>query len=291
MNGTSPQAAPRRRLWLPLRHRDFRLMWVGQSVSLIGDQCYFVALPWLVLQLTGSGLALGTVLMTAAIPRAVLMLLGGAVSDRFPPRWVMFWSNMVRGAVVVAIALLILLHRLRLWHLYALSFLFGLVEAFFFPAFIAIVAQLVVTEELEPANALAQGSAQVTALVGPAPAGLLIAGAGTAMAFVADALSFLVAAASLWIMNDDARDQHAPIARARMGFLSGIREGITYVWKDPVIRAVVLISAALNLTFTGPFQVGAPALAHARFPQGPVALGAMLSATWRGCASRNDCGR
>ncbi|MEO8396870.1 MAG: MFS transporter, partial [Chloroflexota bacterium] len=84
----------------PLRVRDFRLLWIGQSVSMLGDQFYLIALPWLVLQITGSALALGTVLALASIPRAMFMLIGGALVDRFSPRTIMFLSNIARMILV-----------------------------------------------------------------------------------------------------------------------------------------------------------------------------------------------
>src|SRR5262252_6371095 len=87
-----------------LAHRDFRLLWLGQTASLIGDQFYLIALPWLVLRLTGDPLALGAVLALAGVPRAVFMLVGGAVTDRFSPRWIMLLSDIVRLALVAALA-------------------------------------------------------------------------------------------------------------------------------------------------------------------------------------------
>ena len=102
-SGTEPaqpaQRSGRFAILGPLRLRDFRLVFGGESISLLGDQFHFVALAWLTLQLTGSGVALGTVLMAAAIPRAVFMLVGGAMSDRISPRSLMLASNAIRGVV------------------------------------------------------------------------------------------------------------------------------------------------------------------------------------------------
>src|SRR5258708_12798041 len=91
----------------PLAVRNFRFLWIGETVSVVGDQFYFVALPWLALQLTGSGLALGSVLMTAAIPRAALVLAGGVATDRFSSRTVMLVSNTMRCALVTALTALV----------------------------------------------------------------------------------------------------------------------------------------------------------------------------------------
>src|SRR5437764_9115257 len=111
----------------------FRNLWIGGAVSALGDQFYLVALPWLVLQLTGSNLAVGTVLMSAAVPRAVLMLAGGAVSDRIAPRRIMMTTVSSRTIFVGAVGALAWLHVILLWHLYVLAFAFGVAGEFGLP--------------------------------------------------------------------------------------------------------------------------------------------------------------
>jgi MFS family permease len=155
----------------PLRGRDFRLVFGGESVSPLGDQFHFVALAWLTLQLTGSGVALGTVLMAAAIPRAVFMLVGGAMSDRLSPRSLMLGSNVLRTVVVALVATLVLTGNAQLWQLYVLAFMFGVVDAFFYPALNTMVPMLVTDRQLPPANGLVQVMQQVSGLMGPALAG------------------------------------------------------------------------------------------------------------------------
>ena len=117
----------------PLIKRNFRLLWMGEGISLLGDHIHFIALSWLTLQLTGSGLALGTVLMVGAIPRALFMLFGGVLSDRLSPRRIMIVSNISRGLLVTVIASIVFLDIVDLWHLYALSVAFGTADAFFHP--------------------------------------------------------------------------------------------------------------------------------------------------------------
>src|SRR4029079_4588125 len=117
----------------------FRNLILGGTISMFGDQFYLIALPWLVLQLTGSKVALGTVLMLAAVPRAVLILMGGAISDRSSPRRIMFITAFARTILVAAIAALLWMNSIALWHVYVLSFLFGLADAFGIPALMAIL--------------------------------------------------------------------------------------------------------------------------------------------------------
>src|SRR5215831_10772213 len=101
-----------------LRISNFRLLWIGEGISLLGDQFYMIALPWLVLQLTGSALALGTIMALASIPRAVFMLVGGAFVDRFSPRSVMIWSNFARFVLVGLLSALVLTGTIRIEMLY-----------------------------------------------------------------------------------------------------------------------------------------------------------------------------
>jgi MFS family permease len=262
----------------PLRLRDFRLLFAGETVSVLGDQFHFVALAWLALKLTGSGLALGTVLMTAAIPRAVFMLVGGAFSDRFSPRHLMLASNVIRGVVVGILATLVISGRAELWHLYVLAGMFGVVDAFFYPALNTIVPMLVPERQLAPANALVQGAQQIMGLFGPALAGVMIALVQTGPAFAIDAVSFGVAALALLLISGGRREAD-PVADAdRPSVLATIAGGVRAAWADPPVRSMVLLTAAFNFAFTGPISVGLAFLADHRFAGGSAAFGLLFSA-------------
>lgn len=278
-------------LWQPLQVLNFRLLWLGESVSLLGDQFHFVALSWLTLQLTGSGLALGTVLMAASIPRAVFMLVGGAASDRFSPKMLMLISNAARALLVAAITGLVLFDTVQLWHLYVLAVAFGVVDAFFHPAFMTIVPMLVEQDRLEASNALLRGTAQLSVLIGAAPAGFLISTVGLTAAFGVDAATFAFATVTLWLIkvtnSQIAASTEDKIATAESSkendLITAIREGLRYAWSDPVVRAILLIVAAVDFSFVGPFNVGLASLADHRFVGGAAAFGTMLSA-WGGGA-------
>ena len=159
----------------PLSVRNFRLLWIGEGISLLGDQFYLVALPWLVLQLTGSALALGTIMALASIPRAVFMLLGGAFVDRYSPRSVMIASNAARFVLVALLSVLVLTNTIQMWMLYVLALAFGLADAFYFPAQTAIVPQVLQQDQLQAGNTFVQGTAQLSLFLGPVLAGALIA--------------------------------------------------------------------------------------------------------------------
>lgn len=262
----------------PLRVRDFRLIFGGESISVLGDYFHFVALAWLTLQLTGSGLALGSVLMVAGIPRAVFVLLGGALSDRFSPRSLMLYSNAFRAVVVGILAVLVLTGTAQLWHLFVFAGIFGVVDALFYPAVNTIVPMLVEDETLPPANALMQGSQQLAGLIGPALAGLFIAAFEIGVAFVVDAVSFAIAAIALLFVLGGRRVAQADGSGPRPSLLVTITAGFRFAWSDPAVRSLILLTAAFSFAFNGPLLVGLPFLADNSLGGGSATYGILLSA-------------
>jgi MFS family permease len=262
----------------PLRERNFRLLWVGSAISLFGDQFYLVALPWVVLQLTGSAVAMGTILMAASIPRAVLMLMGGAVTDRISPRRILMSTASARTIFVAAIGVLLWFHTLHIWQLYVLGFAFGVADAFSMPAASAFLPSLVKREQLIQANSVFQTTAQLTTIVGPAPAGIVVKMLGAAWAFFLDAISFLFIIAALWRLPDPAKLQ----ASARKPAVwRSILDGVSYVRADVPLRSLVLLAAMLNFCLSGPIAVGLPYLAKTKFGSA-TAFGIILSAAAAG---------
>jgi len=270
-----------------LRIRDFRLLFTGEGISLLGDQFYFIALPWLVLELTGSAAVLGAVLALQGIPRAAFMLIGGAVTDRFSPRRVMIGSNVARLALVSLLAALVLSGAVSTWMLFAVALAYGVADGFFFPAQSAIVPQLALVDQLSSANAVVQGLDQVSQFVGPVLAGLLIASFtsgrvgldGIGLALVVDAATFVVSIALLWLMRVDrgaprgAANEEAPVS-----LWASIKEGLAYMWSDPLLRMLLVLILAVNFLAVGPMLVGIPALAKVRLEGGAQAYGAIMSA-------------
>lgn len=258
----------------PLRLPQFRNLWLGSTVSMLGDQFYLVALPWLVLQLTSSSFALGVIMMTAAVPRALLMLMGGAVSDRFAPRNVMLATTAARTLLVTAVAFLTWTHWINIYYLYCLAFAFGTADAFGFPASQALLPRLVQTGQLTAANSMFSGSMQACNLLGPAPAGFVIKMWGLAAAFFIDAVSFVFAIVPLAQLPKPEPSPDAPPGRPPM--LRSIAEGLRYVWRDGALRSLVMLFAGINLWALGPVIVGLPVLARVRFGSS-AAFGTIMS--------------
>ncbi len=274
----SPEAVPPVRRH-PLSVPHFRNLWLGATISQLGDQFYLVALPWLALQLTGSSVALGALLMTAAIPRAALMLIGGAVIDRFSARRVMITTAATRTVLVGAVSALVWLNLIQLWELYALTFIFGVADAFSFPAGPALMPTLVQPEQLQGANALMQSSTVLTQMAGPAPAGLLIKSLGVASALFFDALSFIGVILALIGIPDPPKAPAAASATgapARPSMLHSIQEGLRAVRNDPPLLSLMIVIAAVNVCISGPIAVGLAAVAKFDF-HSPAAFGTFLS--------------
>ncbi len=272
----------------PLTVRNFRLLWIGEGISLLGDQFYLIALPWLVLQLTGSALALGTVMALASIPRAVFMLVGGVFVDRYSPRSVMLASNFARLVLVGLLSALVLTNHIGIEMLYVFALAFGLADAFYYPAQTAIVPQVLPQEQLQAGNTFVQGTAQLSLLLGPVLAGGLIAllghtaaadGApgmqGIWMAFGIDALSFVASLASLSVIRIPSA---AKQAAAQQNVIESIKEGFDYVWSRTILRVFFLLVVATNFLVLGPVTVGIPVLADRRLLEGAAAFGIILSA-------------
>lgn len=257
----------------PLRNANYRLLWMGGTVSAAGDQFYMVALPWLILQLTGSGVVMGGIMMMGAIPRSVLMLLGGAVTDRVSPRKVMMIAASCRTILVAALAALVFTHNQQLWQLYFVAFFFGIADAFAAPAAQAFLPSIVVREQLPAANSVSQATGQITTLAVPAPAGMLVAALGTASAFFIDAVSFLFIIAALWKLPDPPKPDPA---KSRKNMIRSILDGLLYVKNDIPLRSFMLVIAVLNFCITGPFSVGIAFVSKRQFGS-PTAYGLLMS--------------
>ena len=255
----------------PLKNANYRLWLIGGTISFLGDQFYLVALPWLVLQQTGSAVAMGAIMMAGAIPRAVLMLMGGAVSDRLSARKIMMATAAARTVCVTLIGLLVWLRVLQTWELYAVAFAFGVADAFAAPAQSAYMPSLVRREQLVAASSVSQSTAQLTTIVGPVPAGFVIQALGVAWAFFADAISFLFIIGALWKLPDP---PETPSARKAMRH--SIAEGISYVAKDVPLRSLMLLATIMNFCVSGPVAVGLAYFTKTSLGS-PAAYGTLIS--------------
>jgi len=275
---TAPIAPTRKpRPWTVFSSASFRNLWVGTTLSLFGDFFSYVAMAWLVLQLTGSGLALGSVLVAQALPRAVLMAVGGALADRLSPRLTMLGSMGLRAVVVAALAVLVLTGRVQMWEVYLVAVVFGVVDAFFMPARMSMLPKVVADQELERGNAVLNVTAQLSVILGPVLGGLVVAGLGIGWAFAGDAACFVIG--FLFILWLPAAGRVAAGKAHPDGGLGGqIAAGFRYAWADTGIRVTLIAIAVIDFAANGALGVGLPTLAHAQLGAGAAGFGILLGA-------------
>ena len=276
-----------------LRNPSFALLWSGQTVSMLGDDIYGIALAWWVLEQTGSATAMSTVLICSMIPTILFLLIGGVVVDRFPRLYVIFVVDILRAVVTIAVVILAFTDQLQIWQVYVASVLFGFANAFFQPAFQAIIPELVPREMLLSANALAGLSARIAGIAGPAIAAAIVALGGTAFAFALDAATFVISTLCLLPLLRLARPPD-PESRT-VSILNGLREGFTTIARTPWLWISIGIFSLVNVAQSGPFSVALPFLVEETLDVGvevlgliasATALGAMLTSIWVGRATR-----
>jgi hypothetical protein len=262
--------------------RDFRLLWFGSSISVLGSQFSMIALPWLVLQLTGDPFALGTVMALGGIPQLTFMLVGGAIADRFSPRAILLICDWINFVLTGLSAALVFTGLMQVWMLYVLSLINGAISGFVGPAANSIMPSLLPKQDLQAGNSAWMGSLQLAGFARPALAGMMIgaysqSALGIAIAFALDSLSFAVSAVALWIMRSG-RKPMTGTAEAREAIWSSIRAAAAYVWQHTGMRFMFIMIAAVNFLFVGPLLVGIPVLAKQRLPEGAAAFGLLMSA-------------
>jgi MFS family permease len=253
------------------RDRNFFWMSIGALISMIGDQFTLIALPWLVLKMTGDTLVLGTVLALMSIPRALFILVGGALVDRHSPKQVLMITKYINTVLLGVLAALVLTNHLNLWLVYALALAIGLATAFSIPAGTSIMPHIVAREHLQRANSALMGIRQLSFFAGPLLAGLLIAlfggdegGAvkdakGIGFAFLFDAFSFAVSAWTL--AKVDVRAAVSGGHGAVQSVWQSVGEGLRYCWNNPSLRTCFIYWTAISLFILGPIHVGIPVLA------------------------------
>lgn len=267
---------PRPAVAAPLAIRDFALLFAGMSVSLLGDGIYVVAIAWQVYELSNAATALSVVGVAWTLPLVLFVVLGGVVSDRVERRKVMIAADLVRFVGIGALGVLSIAGWLELWHVIALVAVYGTGEAFFGPAFGAIIPQIVPRDQLVHANSLEQVVQPLTyRLAGPALGGALIAAIGPGGAFLVDAATFLVSAAMLALM----RPRPIPAGEARgRSVRDDVREGWRFVRSRTWLWGTLVAASITMLVFWGPYEVLIPYVIKNSLEGGAGALGLVFAA-------------
>jgi MFS family permease len=238
----------------PLGHRDFRLLWLGQSVSLVGDGIYLVAIAWLVYDISNQPGSLAVVGVAWTVPQVLVLLVAGVLSDRFERRRLLVLADLIRLLAIGALAALALAGDIRLWQVVALVIAYGIGEALFQPAFAATVPSVVPRDDLLEANALRELVEPIgTRFAGPAVGGALIAAFGVGEALAVDAATFGLSAGAVALM----RRQPAPSGR-RSSFRRELAEAFRYVRAHAWLWATLAGAGLALLLSYGPMEVLLP---------------------------------
>ncbi|MDW3214782.1 MAG: MFS transporter [Ilumatobacteraceae bacterium] len=266
-----------RRTFASLRFRNYRLYFFSQIISFSGTWMQSIALSWLVLELTGSGTALGTVLAMQFLPTLLLAPIGGVLADRFEKRRLIIGTQTAAGLLALALGAITLTDVVELWMVYALAAGFGMVTALDNPSRQTFVMEMVGPEDVS--NAITLNSVVVNAarVVGPAVAGVVIATAGVGECFVFNGASYAAVVIAMLLIRSD---QLHPSQRTKRAPRQ-VRDGFRYVWSEPTLRTTIVMLILIG-TLTFEFSITLPMLAEFTFGAGPTGLAIMTSAMGAG---------
>lgn len=268
--------APRillKRTFSALAVRNFRLYFGGQVISVSGTWMQRVAQSWLVLELTGSGAAVGGVTAFQFLPILLVAPFGGLIADRMDKRRVLYVSQSLAGLIALTLGLLVLTDRVELWMVFALALALGVVGSFDNPARTAFVMEMVGRSRLTNAVGLNSVLVNSARIVGPAVGGLLIVTVGIGICFIINAFSYLALIGALLLMREQEIERSAPEPR-RAGQL---REALGYVWGEPVLRVPLVMMGVVGL-FVYEFEVILPLFARFTFGGDADTFGTMFAA-------------
>ena len=261
------------RLLIPLRHRDFRLLWTGQTVSSFGDNVQNVAMPLQLLALGATPLQLGIAVAIKTAASIVFLLFGGAIADRVPRRTLIIASDVVGGCVVGVMAVLSATGQLHIEHVYVAAVALGAADAFLRPAYTAIIADLVPSDVLRAGNAARLLGRSLARIAGPTVGGVAVAFGGPALAFGINALTFVFSFATLMLAT--------PVRRtlaSTTSLIRDIREGFGYVFSTRWIWTTITYFMLVNVAYVGQSGVMTPLLVRDVLLGSAETFGVLISA-------------
>jgi MFS family permease len=258
-----------------MSHRNYRLFFGGQGISMIGTWMQQIAMNWLVYRLTQSALLLGVVGFTSRIPTFLLASLAGVLADRWNRHRIIVFTQTFSMIQAMVLAILVLTETVAVWHIISLSLMLGFINALDIPARQSFVIEMIERKE-DLGNAIALNSSMVNGarLIGPSVAGILIATLGEGMCFLLNGLSFIAVIVALLAMKIRPKKKVAQNPR----IFEGLKEGFSYAFGFPPIRSVLLLLALVSLMGM-PFTILMPIFAETILHGGPKALGFLMGAT------------
>jgi len=259
-----------------LRHRNFRLFWFGQCISLIGSWMQNIGQAWLVLQLTHSALKLSLVTAMQFLPMMLFALYAGTLVDRFPKRKVLIFTQSSLAVLAFILASITFFHVVQYWHLLVLALLLGIVNTLDMPTRQSLFIELVGRKDLMNAIALNSSIFNLARIIGPAVAGLLIGLVGIAVCFYINAVSFLAVIAALWMIDLPDRVTVKNKTRSFKEIRSDINEGLAYIKRKEIIKQPLILLALIS-AFVMNFNVLVPVFAQQELSQKASGYGLMMT--------------
>lgn len=252
------------------KDKNFRWMIAGGTISMLGDQFTLIALPWLVLKMTGDTLILGIVLAMLGVPRALFIFIGGAIVDQYSPKRVMMITKYINTLLLAMLACLVFSGDLSLWMVYALALSLGVSTAFSIPAGTSMLPRVVALSQLQIANSITLTIRQISMFLGPVMAGILIAmfgqsdnagvkdSSGLSAAFLLDCASYAISA---WTLNKVMTKDNGHSKSETAGVLKNVFTGIRFCWQQKELRTCFIYWSAIAFFIMGPMQIAMPLLA------------------------------
>jgi MFS family permease len=266
-----------RRTFASLSIRNYRLYAIGQGISGAGSWMQSVAQGLLVLRLTGSGTALGLVIALQAVPVLILGPWGGVIADRFPKRRILIATQSAGALLGLSLGVLVIGDWIRLWMVYAMGVLLGLIRVFDQPAQQTFVREMVGTKHLANAISLTAMQGNLARVIGPSIAGILVATVGLGACFIVDGLSYVVVIGALSLMRPSELNPAPQVSRAK----GQLMEGFRYVLSSPVLSNLLLMLAIVGM-LTYEFSVILPLLSEFTFHEGSSGYAALTAAMGAG---------
>jgi len=256
------------------RNLNFFSIWIGQTISVVGDFLYIIALMWWVLEKTGSTAAMATVAICSSLPAIILGPFAGTYVDRVDKRRLLILMDLGRGVLITVPGVLYFLNQLQVWHIFVIAASLSSMSTFFNPALATFIPVIVNKEQLVRANSISQMSSNLSGIIGPALGGALVAlfGAGTVM--LLDALSFFVSAIAIFLVR--VKVERVFPFEARKKFLQELMDGLNFIRKESGILGLVVLFSILNF-FVAPVGVLIPLMVKKILKMGAEGFGVLGS--------------
>lgn len=238
-----------------IRNSNFALLWAGHLISHAGDAVYAIALPWLMLELTGSKTQTALVSMSAYLPALIFGLLAGSIVDLYNRKWIMIWSDIIRSVLVIVVPISLIYGFVSPLLIGVITFSLSAFSTFFYPARDSLIPHIVTQEELPAANSAISVSGQMSHLLGPLFAGVGISILGLTHLFTADAVSFLFSVLMISLVKAPSQKPHP---HHQVSQWEGIKKGLSFVHEQRGLRRLLLLTFVNNIFIMGPAIIGLP---------------------------------